>query len=68
MHHGFGFEFLHGMAENGPVSEVSLEEARTVIDGTPVPLAQIVENSDIEAAVEKLFHANAANVACAARD
>ena len=63
-----GFGFLQRCADCPRILEIPNRERRARIDGAPVPLGEIVEDRDLMPRVEHLLHANAPDVAGAARD
>jgi hypothetical protein len=68
VHNGFGFRLLEGVAEHRAVTEIALIEIRPSIESFAVALAEIIENSDFIAAVEKFFYADTSDVSGAASD
>ena len=63
MHDGIGFHLAHGVAEDGAIKEVALEKFGAGINRLTVAFAEIIENRDLVTFVEKLFNADAADVA-----
>ena len=68
MHDGLRLDLAQDRQRARAILQVSLEKLRAQIDSTAMALAQIIEDSDFVALIQKQLRADAADIAGAADD